>query len=148
MQTKPTKLIFKALTIEIIGAVLLSSFFYTIFFGLNETIQFFQWLCIPIIIGCVLTYTFGWLIGSRFTPNYQFKKWQGVAIIFALLLFNIIASLFIFSLTPDNDINEASDYVNVIFVFLLFGGLPTLILGLWLGNQLSKINVSLTTKNW
>jgi hypothetical protein len=26
--------------------------------------------------------------------------------------------------------------------------LPTLILGLWLGNQLSKINVSLTTKNW
>lgn len=140
MLPKTTKLIFKALTIEIVGAFLLSSFFYTVFFGLEETQQFFQWLCMPILIGCALTYVFAWFIGSQFSPNYQFKKWQGLAIIFTLLLFGIVNTLFIFSLTPDNDINEASDYVNVIFVFLLFGGLPTLVLGLWLGNRLSKIN--------
>lgn len=140
MLTKPTKLIFKALTIEIIGAFLLSTFFYTGFFGVDEAKQFFQWLCLPIIIGCALTFAFAWFIGGRFAPNYRFKKWQGVAILFALLLFGIVSTMFIFSLTPDNDINEVSDYAYVILVFLLFGGLPTLILGLWLGNRLIKIN--------
>ncbi|RZL39546.1 MAG: hypothetical protein EOO96_00355 [Pedobacter sp.] len=141
MLAKIKKLIFTAITIEIIGAMLVSFFFYTLFFGIEETKKLVEWLYPPMIIGCSVTYAFGWIIGNRITTNYQFKKWQGLVIIFALLLVGVFGGMLTLSLSANSDINEISDVFPVVLVFLAFGGLPTLILGLWLGNRLSKINV-------
>lgn len=136
MRTKVSKLIFTATTIEIIGALLISSFFYTLFFGVHETITMLKWLYPHLFIGSIFSYALGWLIGQSFSANYQFKKWQGVVIMFALLLAGIFAAMFSLSASSQNDISSFMDFVPVILVFLAFGGIPTLFLGLWLGKQL------------
>lgn len=142
MLNRIKKLIFTAITIEIVGAFLLASLFHTVFFGLKETVAILQWLCFPLLIACAITYAFGWFIGNRFSARYHFKKWQGVVIMFALLLVGIFGGMLTLSISANNDINEITDVFPVVLVFLAFGGLPTLILGLWLGNRLSKLNPS------
>ncbi|MCZ4245919.1 hypothetical protein [Pedobacter punctiformis] len=136
MKTKIKQHIFKAVTIEIAGALLVFSLLYTLFFGLNETVEILCWLWLPILISCTAAYVFGWVISNWFTVHYNFKKWQGVAIIFSLLIISIIAGVFALSLANNNDINDLTDVFPVILIFLLFGGLPTLVVGFWLGKQL------------
>ncbi|SOD18352.1 hypothetical protein [Pedobacter xixiisoli] len=141
MLNRTKRLILTAITIEIIGAIFISSFFYTMFFGLNETIEIFRWLFFPILFGTILTYALGWFIGSSFSANYVFKKWQGILMMFALLIVGICGAMLSLSFASNNDINSIDAIFPVIFVFLAFGGLPTLILGLWLGSQLKKKQV-------
>lgn len=140
MLSRINKLIFTAITIEIVGALVLASLFYTVFFGLKETVDIFQWLCFPLLMACAITYAFGWFIGNHFSARYQFKKWQGVIIMFALLLVSIFGGMLTLSISANNDINEITDVFPVVLLFLAFGGLPTLIWGLWLGSRLSKLN--------
>ena len=142
MLSRINKLIFTAITIEIVGAFVLAFLFYAVFFGLKETVMLLQWLYLPLLIACFITYAVGWFIGNRFSANYQFKKWQGVVIMFALIIVGIFGGMLTLSFSANNDINEIADVFPVVLVFLAFGGLPTLILGLWLGNRLSKLNPS------
>lgn len=142
MKTKIKQYILKAVGIEIFGTILLFSFFYTLFFGSNETIKIFHWLWLPIFIGCALAFGLAWVISDWFSENYNFKKRQGVIIIFGLLISGVIAGTISLSLSDGNDINDFSDFFSIIIVFLLFGGIPTIAVGLWLGNRLksSKTN--------
>lgn len=140
MLAKTTKLIFTSITIEIIGAFLVFNFFYTLFFNAHETTEILRWLWLPLVVGCATMYILAWLFAKALPPNYRYKIWQGVLLMFALLLVSIIVGMVVISMWPNNDINELADVFPVILISLAFGGLPTLLVGLWLGNRLKKIS--------
>lgn len=133
---KVKQYIFKAITIEIVLAILIFSFFYTLFFSLKDTIEILCWLWFPILIGGMAVYILGWFLGSNFPEDFRFKKWHGVLIMFIVLITGIIVGMLAFSLSKNNDVNNFSDFIPVPIVFLIFGGIPTLLVGLWLGNSL------------
>lgn len=135
---KAKKYILTAVTIEIMGTLFLFSLLYTLFFGIKDTLEILHWLLFSIFIGCTAAYGFGWFMSGWFPNSYNFRKWQAVVIIFSLLIIGIIAGMLSLSLTKGNDINAISDLFPVILVFLLFGSLPTLGVGLWLGNRLQR----------
>lgn len=138
MQTNLKRYIFTAISIEIVGALIFFTFFYSLFFGFKETIEFVRWLWLPLVIGCVSAYVFGWILANAFPTHYRFKKWQAVLMMFALLFGAIVVAMAVISLWPNNDIDEVSDVFPAVLVFLAFGGLPTLFVGLWLGSRLAR----------
>lgn len=121
---------------EIVVAILIFTLFYALFFNLNETIEILYWLWIPILVGCAVTYFLGWLIGRCFPIGFRYRRWHGVLIMFTLLIAGIIAAMLMLSVSVNSDIDAFSDVFPVLFIFLIFGGIPTLFVGLWLGNRL------------
>lgn len=136
------KHILKAVLIESVGAVLLASAFYALFFSFAETMEFFKILWFPILAGFFAMCFAGIVIGNSFSQNFKFKVWHGVAIIFVLLIIaiviGVIATLFIPNWDSFDIIQGA---ISVILIFLSFGGLPTLLTGIWLGYRLKKVNL-------
>lgn len=136
------KHILKAVLIESIGAVLLASAFYALFFSFAETMEFFKILWFPILAGFFAMCFAGIVIGNSFSQNFKFKVWHGVVIIFVLLIIaivvGVIATLFIPNWDSFDIIQSA---ISVILIFLSFGGLPTLLTGIWLGYRLKKVNL-------
>ncbi|RZL30479.1 MAG: hypothetical protein EOO96_18055 [Pedobacter sp.] len=133
------KHILKAVLIESIGAVLLASAFYALFFSFAETMEFSKILWFPILAGFFAMCFAGIVIGNSFSQNFKFKVWHGVAIIFVLLIIaiviGVIATLFIPNWDSFDIIQGA---ISVILIFLSFGGLPTLLTGIWLGYRLKN----------
>lgn len=132
------KHILKAVIIESIGAIILASGFYTLFFSFAETIEFFEVLWLPILIGFLAMCFAGRAIGNSFSPSFKFKIWHGVVLVFVLLIIAIVIGVVATLLIPNWDRFDIQDVFSVILVFLAFGGLPTLIVGVWLGNQLKN----------
>lgn len=138
MKTKIKRHILKAVTIGILATLIVFSFFYTLLFGLKDTIGILLYLLVPIFIGCSSAYCFGWFITDCLHKRYYFKKWQGVAIIFVLLTLGVITGTISFSLINGNEIDGISEVLGVILIFLVLGSLPTLAVGLWLGKRLKE----------
>lgn len=134
-----TKRILKAVFIESAGAIVLASAFYALFFSFAETMAFFEVLWFSILAGFLAMCFAGIVIGNSFSQTFKFKVWHGVAIIFALLLVAIVAGVMATLLIPNWDtfciIQSA---ISVILIFLSFGGLPTLLTGIWLGYRLKN----------
>lgn len=136
---KVKQYIFKAITIEIVLAILIFSFFYTLFFSLQDTIEILGWLWYALLVGCMTAYSLGWGLGNNFPKDFKFKKLHGVLIMFAILITGIIIGMLSFSLSESNDVNNFSDFIPVSIVFLIFGGIPTFGVGVWLGNHLENL---------
>ncbi|MFV0541167.1 MAG: hypothetical protein ACK5MZ_08020 [Aestuariibaculum sp.] len=81
-------------------------------------------------------YTIGWFLGKLFPKNYPYKTYHGIIILFAVLIFAIFIGCFVLGLMPNNDMNAITDVFPVLLIFLIFGGLPTFIIGIWLGKKL------------
>ena len=134
------KHILKALLIEGIGAIILASAFYTLFFSFAETIEFFEVLWLPILIGFLAMCFAAIFIGNSFSPRFNFKIWHGVVLVLVLLLIAIVTGVIATLLIPNWDSYDIiQSAISVILIFLSFGGLPTLITGIWLGYRLKKI---------
>lgn len=134
-----SKTIKKAVFIQIIGTILLGSAFYTLFFSAAETVEFFKVLWLQLLFGFIAMYFAGRWIGNSFKPTFNFKVWHGIAIIFALLFVGIIAGVLAMQFLPDWHISDnIQTIISLLLIFLTFGGLPTLIVGIWLGYALRK----------
>lgn len=135
-----TKKITQAVFTLSIGAVLLATAFYVLFFSFKETMEFFETLWLPILAGFLTMYFAGTLIGNSFLPSFKFKIWQGVVIIFVLLITGIVVGIMATLLLYNWDRVDLQGVISIILVFLAFGGLPTLLTGIWLGYKLKKIS--------
>jgi len=135
-----TKQIIKAVFLEGIGAILLGTAFYGLFFSFAEIIDFFEALWFPILIGFLAMYFAGRIIGNSFSSNFKFKIRHGVAIVFVLLIIAIVMGVMAMLLLSDWDSVGIQGVFSVILVFLVFGGLPTLVVGIWLGYDLKKLH--------
>ena len=133
------KNITQAVLIVGIGAFLLATVFYALFFSFAETIEFFEVLWFPILAGFLAMCFAGILIGNSFSQSFNFKIWHGVAIIFVLLIIAVVIGVMTTLLLPNWDRVDLQDVISIILVFLAFGGLPTLLTGIWLGYRLKKI---------
>lgn len=135
-----TKNILKAVFVESIGTILLGSVSYALFFSLAETKEFFEVLWLPILAGFTAMCFAGRALGNSFSPSFKFNVWHGIVIVFALLFIAIIVGVMATLLLPNWDKIGLQDVFSVILVFLSFGGLPTLVVGVWLGNALKKLS--------
>ncbi|WAC42574.1 hypothetical protein [Pedobacter sp. SL55] len=134
-----SKTINKAVFIQIIGTILLGSVFYALFFSVTETVDFFKVLWFPLFVGFFTMFFSGKFIGNSFKPTFNFKVWHGIAIIFALLFVGIIAGVLAMQFLPDWHISDnVQTIISLLLIFLTFGGLPTLIVCIWLGYKLCK----------
>lgn len=134
------KHILKAVIIESIGAVILASAFYALFFSFAETIEFFEVLWLPILLGFLAMCFAGIVIGNSFSARFNFKIWHGVILVFVLLIIAIVIGVVATLLIPNWDSYDIiQSAISVILIFLSFGGLPTLLTGIWLGYRLKKI---------
>ena len=133
-----TRNITKAVFIVGIGAILLATVFYALFFSFAETTEFFEALWFPILAGFLAMFFIGRIIGNSFSPSFAFKIWHGVVLIFVLLIIAIVIGVMATMLLPNWDSINVQDVFSIILVFLLFGGLPTLVTGIWLGYRLKK----------
>jgi len=134
-----TRNILTAVTIEVVTAILVFSFFHILFFGVQATLEIKAFL-FPIFSGIACAYGSGWLIGNNLIIQNGYKVWHGVAIIFTILLIAVVAGTLSVNLTQQLDgIKNLSGLLSVILVFLIFGSLPTLAIGLWLGKCLKQM---------
>lgn len=134
-----TKTITKAVIAEAIGTLLLGSGFYILFFSFAETLAFFEVLWLPLLVGFIAMFFIGRIMGNSFSPSFKYKVWHGVAIIFTLLIVAIITGVTATVLIPNWDsLDRIQGVISVVLIFLSFGGLPTLVVGIWLGYRLKK----------
>jgi hypothetical protein len=134
-----TKHITTAISLEIVLGFLMFLFFHNLLLGVYENaFDVIIWLWFPILIGIISMYAIGWYLGKQLPENYSYKIYHGIIILFAILIIAVLVGSFIFALMPNNDMDSIADVFLVLLVFLIFGGLPTLLVGIWLGNKLSK----------
>ena len=94
----------------------------------------------PILLGFLAMCFAGIVIGNSFSTRFNFKIWHGVVLVFVLLIIAIVIGVVATLLIPNWDSYDIiQSAISVILIFLSFGGLPTLITGIWLGYRLKKI---------
>ncbi|AZA98519.1 hypothetical protein EG359_02365 [Chryseobacterium joostei] len=117
MKSKIRRHILKALSTEIVGALALFVFFYTLFFNLKETIEIFKWCGTSIVFGCNASFGLAWFVPNWLSAFRPFKKYFGVIIIFGLLIVGIIAATLFLGFSDNADINGISSIFSIILFF-------------------------------
>ena len=142
MQTL-TKKILNAVLIEAFGTLLTFFVLYSLLFNAQEMMMFLDILWFPGIIAVVAMLATGYILGeflsASLKPRYPLAL--GVFIMFVLLLIGIVVGVLAFNLSNIGDkITKIESWISVILVFLLFGGIPTLIVGMVLGKKLKRLH--------
>lgn len=135
-----TKHLLTAISIEICLSFLVFIFFHNLFLGYYEnSVDVIVWLWLPISMAVIAMYAMAWYLGKQLPANYAYKTYHGIIILFSLLLVAVLVGCFVFSLQNNNDFDDVTDVFPVLLIFLVFGSLPTLFVGLWLGKRLNKL---------
>ncbi|UIR55672.1 hypothetical protein LZQ00_15550 [Sphingobacterium sp. SRCM116780] len=138
-----TKKILYAVVLESFGTLLTFFVLYSLFFNVQEIIMFLGILWFPGIIAVIAMlatgYTLGEFLSTSLKPRYTLTS--GIIILFVLLLIGIVVGVLAFNLSNEGDkITRMESWMAVILVFLLFGGIPTLIVGIVLGKKLKPLH--------
>ena len=135
-----TKNIITAISIEICLSFLVFILFQNLFLGYYEnSVDLIVWLWLPISMTVIAMYTMAWYLGKQLPANYAYKTYHGIIILFSLLIVAVLVGCFVFSLQGNNDFDDVTDVCPVLLIFLVFGSLPTLFVGHWLGKKLNKL---------
>lgn len=131
-----TKYIFIAIEVEFLAALITFSTIYTFIFG-ESIYQALEYLIIPTIVSLIFVSIIGYLIGEKI--NYakirkSIRWFLGVLLLFFLLVIAISIGTII-----THDIISFRIWLEIIFLFFVFGGIQTLLIGIWLGCKLSRI---------
>lgn len=129
-----TKYIFTFVGIEIVVALIT----FTILFP-SDFRYFISNIAEYILLGVMAMLVVGYFLGEK-VPYERYGNIRilwGIGIQFLLLFVGILVPWIVFNIREK--IFEGEVFIILLFYFLMFGGLQTLLLGLWLGYKLSKI---------
>lgn len=134
-----TKYIFMAIGVEIIVAM--ATFW--ILEGYESLLHLYKNIS-EYIITLILLLIISYIIGQRINYTYfakSYRKLIGILLMFFFLYLYISISPFIFKFQyaisePQRIFN---DIITIIIYTTLFGGIQTLLIGIWLGYKLSRI---------
>lgn len=136
-----TKYIFTAIGMEIIVAIATAFF---IFDRENMLFIFHTELIVHYIFSLLIILLIAYFLGQKIEYKMQTKnsrKWKGILLMFSFLYFFIC--ILIITANPYRTIKEFNIIMETIIIYLayttLFGGIQTLLIGIWLGYKLSRI---------
>src|SRR5690606_12263987 len=136
---KTTRYIFQMLTAEVLCAAAVALFFRNAIAGSTANLwQAVGWLCFPVLAGVLAMFLLGWYIGNNHL--HQPKVWHGILLNFALLFMGVTVGTFAAHLGNNIDSLTLNGMLTVWLVFLLFGGIPTLLIGWWFGMRMQQNN--------
>ncbi|GIM57792.1 hypothetical protein CAPN006_21840 [Capnocytophaga canimorsus] len=144
------KYLIKAIDLQIIISLITFIFLYAIMFGIKVTLLILAKSVIPISIGYLSMLMLIYLL-----PNIiNFKKkpiLKSIFIQFFLLVISIFLGAFAFMLQEllfggsDYSVFRWDDYINLsislTYVCVIFGGIQTLIIGVWLGCKIRNLQL-------
>lgn len=140
-----TKYILKAWIIENILAIIT---YYIVFFSMsggdfyNKILDTLSFVVPFFVIGTILAIPLIYLVGEKINFSDMGKAMRfllGIFLLFILLTIVITTIGSSLHIIYKSELWSFSKWLDLVFIFYLFGGIQTLCVGIWLGYKLSSL---------